>query len=95
MLGLTTRNYMNSRKSMSVLQYDYLEALASLPPWQIVFRPDGMVGVSQTWTHCQAPHLPLQCHFPWAVCSLGCDIIWPLEVIEGQQRHQLQTSPSL
>ena len=31
---------------MSVLQYDYLEMLTLLPPWQIVFRPDGMVGVS-------------------------------------------------
>ena len=49
MVGLTTRSYMNSRKSMSVLQYDYLEMLVSLLPWQKVFRPDGTVGVSQMW----------------------------------------------
>ena len=36
--------------------------------------------VSQTCTHHQAPHLPPWCHFLWAVCSLSCDVVWPLSL---------------
>ena len=34
--------------------------------------------VSQMWTCCQDPHLPSQCHFPQAICSLSHDVVWPL-----------------
>ena len=63
---ITVKHSMNSRKSMSVLQYDYLEVLMSPPPWQIVSGwMEQMGSVSWMWTLYQAPI------FVFGVTSLG------------------------